>query len=446
MSKRAFISIEDKIVKAYIGDPRILKEENFYELDLESLNEFLKKHEVKDLIISQFTDSLISLRFDVPFGRKIQKKKKLLDGIIKGEIRKRYPSLNNFSYSYNFYESAAGAYFRCYLLDESFLNSLNNLIFQGIDIIAFYPSFIPLRELIKNKYESEKSYLICQFSQNNRYIFLFDGDELIFQRKYESSGSPLDEEDMININMTVSYSIQNLRIAPERVFFIGIERKEIEGLKIHYEFIDLPDNFNQYATLFSLIKFEKSLRGKEFFLLEYKKYLSTKKYLNLFSLILLSFIFLIIIYNFSIIYEIFNLKKSFSSIRSEIAQNKASFLNLQAEIDFFEKNLKPIIQLRNKQNLETDIRLSLYQISEASKDEQIEINSIDIENKMPQKVKVEGIIMGRNFTERQKIFLHFKDKLHEGGLKITRENWEIIKGEFSIEGEYESQRFLQQKN
>ncbi len=443
MSKTAYISIEGADVQVYISTGKTLNEENFYKFELKDLPEFVRNKGVKELIISQFLPNLITFRFNLPFAYKNLKKKKILDGIVMGEIRKRYPALHNFSFIYKLYEGAAGAYVRCYLLDEANFDTVNKLIIEGLNVKAFYPNFLPLIELLKVREELVKhDQIICLFSGKLRYIFVLHGEELILQRSFESSVESLGDEDVININMTVSYSIQNLRIKPEKVIFIGERQQEIEGLTISYDFLEIPENINALTIPFCLFKFQSQLKGKEFFLPEYKKYLSTSKYINygIGSLLLASILFLF--YNLYILNEINGQWRILNFYRNEMALKERDFLVLQEQINYFEKNLSPFINLQNRKNSEGDIRGSIYPISEASKIKEVQINSIDIENKVPQKIKITGNIAGYSFTERQKAYLDFKNTLVEKGFKISNEKWDITNGDFTLEGEYEARRTL----
>lgn len=443
MSRTAYISIEGTDVQVYISTSKTPKEENFYKVELKDFPEFIRKKGIKDLIISQFLPNLITFRFNLPFTQKTIKKKKILDGIAMGEIKKRYPDLNNFSFIYKLYESAGGLYIRCYLLDEANFDTVNKLIIEGLNVKAFYPSFLPLIELLKAREELVKNdQIICLLSGKLRYIFVLHGEELILQRSFESSVESLGEEDVLNINMTVSYSIQNLRIKPEKVIFIGTKQQEIEGLTISYDFLEISENINAFTVPFCLFKFQSQLKGKEFFLPEYKTYLSTSKFINYaFGLLILASI-LFLFYNLSILNEISRQGSLLNFYRNEITLKERDFFDLQEQINHFEKNLRPFINLQNRKNSEGDIKVSLYPISEASKIKEVQINAIDIDNKKPQKIKIIGKISGHSFTETQKAYLDFKHTLVEKGFKISDEKWDITKGDFTLEGAYEAQRIL----
>jgi len=468
MAKKAYISIEGNQAKVFINKGNV-EEGEFYNVNPKELSEFIKEKGIKEAVIAQFIPNLISFQVSVPFASKI-KNRKLLSGIVMAEIRKRYPAMQNFSFIYNLHETAGKAYLRCYVADEESLSFVNKIILEGVNVIAFYPLFLPLIEVVKTRSEKiEKAQIICLFSDNFRMLFVLQGDEMLLQRSLALSASPqkkasqlalsaspqekaslfeaeeknLTDEDVININMTVSYAVQNLRIKPEKVIFIGIKKQEIEGLTIPFEFIEFSPNLQNYAVPVYLKQFEKKLTGYEMFLPEYKRYLQNRKYLNYASFVLLLFAFLLVIYNFSLFSEIDSYRKTLNSYRTEVSAKEKDFFVLQDSIKNFEKNLKPYIELQRKVNSLGDVRAPIEPLGEASKIKGVEINSIDIENGQPQKIKISGKIIGMSFTERQQSFMDFKNISVSKGLKITNEKWDLIKGEFALEGEYDAQRFLQ---
>jgi hypothetical protein len=455
MAKKAYISIEGNQAKVFINRGNV-EEGEFYNVNPKELSEFIKEKGIKEAVIAQFIPNLISFQVSLPFASKI-KNKKLLSGIVMAEIRKRYPAMQNFSFIYNLHETAGRAYLRCYVADEESLSFVNKIILEGVNVIAFYPLFLPLIEFIKTKSEKiEEAQIICLFSDNLRMFFVLQGDEMFLQRSLALSASPqgkaslfeaeeknLTDEDVININMTVSYAVQNLRIKPEKVIFIGIKKQEIEGLTIPFEFIEFSPNMQNYAVPVCLKQFEKKLTGNEIFLPEYKRYLQNRKYLNYASFVLLLFAFSLIIYNFSIFSEIDGYRKTLNSYRIKVSAKEKDFFILQDSIKNFEKNLKPYIELQRRFNSFGDVRAPIEPLGEASKIKGVEINSIDIENGQPQKIKISGKITGMSFTERQQGFTEFKNISVSKGLKITNEKWDLTKGEFALEGNYDAQRFLQ---
>lgn len=430
---KAYISIEEGKAKVF------LPKNQFFEVEARELPAFLKERRIKEAVVCHFLPNLITLRLTLPFTQKTIKKKKLLDGIVMGEIRKRYPPTANFAFTYQVYESEGGGYVRCYLLDEEYFDTVNNLIINNINLIGFYPSFFPLLELLRAKnFIKDEGYIVCLISDNTRFLYVFNKDELLLKRSYESSSKNIEDEDILNINMTVSYSLQSLRIKPEMVLFIGSDRQEIDGLTISYDFIDIPVRENREVTAYLLYNFEKNLRGKELFLTEQRKFIQNRNYFRYASLVIAGVALFLFVYDISFISQILKNHISLSLLKKEIDAKQSDFKLLQERVSYFDKNVKPLLTLQNRKNSEIGIKASLYPISQASEVQGVEITSVDIENKVPQKIKIAGKISGMGYSERYIVYSKYKDKLTEQGLKILSEQWDFNKEDFSIEGEYEA--------
>jgi len=437
MTKEAYISIEGVHAKIFIPKGKNIERGIFYQIETNELLTFLKENKIKQVTVSQFIPDFITLTIPIPFASRILKNKKLLNGITITEIRKKYPAIQNFSYFYKPYESAGRTYLRCYIVFEEQFNIFSNLVINGINVKAFYPSFIPIVEIVRDYQNSlDINQIICYFSKNLRFLFILKKDEVIFQRFYESEPDKMTDEDVVNINMTVNYALQNLRINPEKIFFIGIKAKEIEGLNISYEFLNFSP-FEEYILPISLQNIKDNLKGKEFSPSEYTNFKKIKRYFQIAVSVLLLIGLILIFNNFAMIKEVQINKKHLNVLRNEILAKEKEIFTLQDSIKYFEENIKPFLELQNKKNSLNDIRASIYPVSEAGKIKESQISSIEVENTKPQKIKITGKISGNSFTEREVAYTKFKDILINKGFIITKENWSFIKGEFNLEGNYE---------
>lgn len=430
MRKRAYISIEEEIIKV------LIPKNQFFEVEKERLLDFLKEKEIKETIICQFLTNLISFKINLPFSQKYFKRKKLIYGIVTSEIRKRYPLIRNFAFNYQIHESNGSSYVRCYMIEEGF-DIINDLIINKIDVKGFYPSFMPIVEILNfQKNILEEDYIACVFARNRRFIYVFSKKELLLQRSYDTSSTGLDMDDLQNINMTLSYSLQNLRIKPNKVIFIGIEKQEISDLSISYDFIEFPSDLSNFALAFSLNKFEKQLKGKELFNPEYKKFIERKNYLK-YAGTFIGILSILLVFYISVIFiQVLENYEKIEISKKEI-NNYRDIISLQEKITAFDRSLKPFIQIQNKKNSEGDTKLLIHLISKASQINGIDISTIEIANKNPQKIKIVGKIIGTNNFEKQTFYLEFKNRLIGNGVKILSEQFDFIKGEFSLEGEYE---------
>lgn len=436
--KKAYISIEEGKAKVF------LLRDQFFEIESKELISFLNEKGIKEAVISQFLSNLITFKFILPFTAKSLTKKKVLDGIIMSEIRKRYPTLSNFAFNYQIYDGEGGRYVRCYILDDENFDTVNNLFINNIDIKGFYPSFFSIVELLRaNNLLTDEGFIVCLISDNIRFLYVFRKDELLLQRSYEGSSSKIEEDDILNINVTVSYSLQNLRIKPERVIFIGAERQDINGLKVSYDFIENFQIEKKYNSAYLLHILEGKLKGKELLLTEHKKFINKRNYFKYASAFLGSLAIILAIYNVSLFGKVVNNYQSINMLKKQINSKQSDFNLLQEKILFFDKNIKPLISLQNKRNIEGGVKASIYPVSQASQVKGIEITSLDIENNISPKIKIVGKILGMSYSEKHLVYNEFKHKLVQNGLKILSEQMELTKEDFSIEGEYDTKGLLQ---
>lgn len=435
MIKKAYLSIEGKSVKAVIPKKNI-ENAQFLEFPVDELLDFIKKNSIKELYLSVFFSELYTFRFSLPL--QIPEKKKILEKLVFNEIRKRYPSIQQFSFIYE----PLKKWIRCYMVPEQSYQFIEEFIKAKVNIKALYPMHIPLISLINSYSElMEKNKIVCFFSEKSRFLFVFDNSEMIFMREFEGS-EDLTEEDVTNINMTVNYSIQNLRVSPDEVIFIGTKEKEISGLILPYRFLSILPNSEKYTVPLSMVLFEKDLKPRSILPQQYKNFKRKIKYLNYVSFVLLIIAVILSGYNLELFYKVKSIYSSIISQRQYILSREQEFFDVQKSIKQLETEIKPFIELQNQRNSLIDTRYILMSLGQA-KPELIKINSIEIINSQKPEIKIKGEARGKNFSERQISYLNFKSSLSQKGFRITNENWDLIKGELSIEAEYEYPGILQ---
>lgn len=439
MNKRAYIDIEGELIKVLIPS----KKDEVILLSKDKILEFLKQNKIKRIVNCSFYPELISIRIPLPLSGKQLKNKKIIQGFVKSEIGKKYPNIRDFSYYYEIIQQDQRAWIRVYLIGQEYLEIINNLIINDIEVIGNYPLFLIVRELLLHVQKVDNTcQIVCLLSGKIRYIFIFRGKEMIFQRVYETEQESLGSDDVININMTITYSIQNLRINPEKVIFIS-KKQDISGISIPVEFLTLEDEtiFNYEDLVLNLLKkFENKLRDKKILYEDYKKFIQTKNYLKyaFYLISLLCIIFLL--YTSSLLAKMLEKSKEINLYKKEISYKKEIFLNLKREIEEFEKTSKPLIELYSQKASFPDMRIPINSIAKASKLTQLEINSIEIENKTPQRIKITGKVIASSFSEKQLIYSNFKESMQNEGFRLSQDRWDFTKGEFTLEAEYEPKR------
>lgn len=430
MRKRAIITTEDKLIKVFIPSERDPEKKIPTFLSNKDLIEFLKEKNIGHVSLCSFYPELISLKIPLPFTGKNVRNKKIIEGFLKSELSKRYSSDTKIAYYHEVIEKNERAWIRLYVISEKDLELINSLILQKTEIEGNYPLFILIRSYLEAVQKIDNScQIFCLFAEKFRYLFIFDGSEMIFQRSYESGEKSISDEDVININMTLSYAIQNLRVNPEKIVFIGAKESDITDISIPMEFLPFEiKSINEALKIF-----EKQLRGKELLTGEYKSFKKSKKALSYASFFILLLTFLFAFNTATVILDISKKSWEKNILKSHSSYDKEKFLSLKKAIDEFKMNSLPLLQLYNEKNSTPEIKAIINTVAEASNINYLQINSIEIENAKPQKIKISGNIKGKNFSENQMIYNNFVDRLEGKGLRVSLSKWELAKGEYSIE-------------
>lgn len=439
MLNKAYLSIEGKYVKAVITKKNI-ENAQFLEFHVDELLDFIKENSIKEVYMSVSFSELYTFKLSFPF--QISEKKKILEKLVFNEIRKIYPNIQRFSFMYETYMADSRTWIRCYMIPESSYQFIEEFIEARVNIKALYPLHIPLIFLVNSVSELiEKNKIVCFFSGKSRFLFVFEKTEMILMREFEGS-EDLTDEDIININMTMNYSIQNLRVIPNEVILIGVKKRELSGLSLPYRFLSILPEYEKYTVPLIMVLSGEDLKRKSILPEQYRRFKKTIKYLNYASFVFIITMIALFGYNLESFYKIKSIYSSMISQRQYVLEHEQEFFDIDKKIKKFETEMKPFIELQNKRNSMVDMRYLLKSIGQA-KTEFIQIISVEILNAEKPELKIKGKSIGKSFSERQMSYLNFKASLHQGGFKIINESWDITKGELSIDAIYEHTRVLQ---
>lgn len=436
--KKGFISIEGEKSKSAVIK-RDIESAQFLEFKSEEVVDFIKENSIKEVYLSVAFPDLLTFKFTLPF--QIPGRKKILQKLVFNEIRKRYPSIQNFSFLYETYIEPAKSWIRCYVVQEDSYQFIDEIISANVNIKAFYPVHVCVLCLINYYSElTEKNKIVCLVSGKSRFIFVFEKSEMVLSRQYEGEEN-LTDDDLININMTVNYSIQNLRVLPEEIVFVGIQKREIQGLTLPHRFLSLMPETEKYSVPLLMALFEKDLKQKSMLPLQYTRFKKAVKYLKYPVGIMLLMIVFLTAYNVSVFYKTKSLYETMLSHKQYIMKQAQDFFSVQNTIKNFEINLKPFVELQNKRNSFMDTRFPLYSLSQ-TKTEFIRIDSVEILGGEKPRIKIKGQSTGQNFSQRQFSYLNYKLALSQNRFKVVNESWDITKGDFSIDAIYEHEGIL----
>jgi hypothetical protein len=112
-------------------------------------------------------------------------------------------------------------------LDEYFVFFVDNAEIDGLverflargkRLKALYPNMLAVLKVLPTR---QKPYICHYETGDKKNLFLISNGKVLFTRSAPSIGAGVLDYDMQNINMTVNYCRQTLRIEPEQVLFVG---------------------------------------------------------------------------------------------------------------------------------------------------------------------------------------------------------------------------------
>jgi hypothetical protein len=447
LSKQVAVSFEDNLVKVVyassdkgrtvVQKTTIFKDEEF--------DSFLKTTRLPDLTVVCHFKRFYSDIMIAPPAKPAYLKK-----IVEAEIRKRFPELRDFSY---FYSVPAGTTAGEKGLREVFFfavdnNELNEIVERfnkyGKSAKYIYPNVLTLSHLIRSSDDwKNKTVLSLLISEKDRTLFLAKNGKVCFVRVTPSLGREITDVDIDNINMTVSYCRQNLRLYPELIILMNTVKKEsgfntiIPTTNIIYPMsvIASEETLRNFAAPVSAIIFGKQLRNDNLLPRKYGVLYTQKRiasyavvFFLLFSLIALGHILI----NLS---EIFLINKKINLLRKDLA-------GIDAVTSVYEKDMErmqqflPLINFVNESHSSPDILQALVSLKFLPM-ENVQIKTIQLNNKKDSSlIQVSGIIKAKNYGDMHRIFIklltHFSNV---PGMKVISKNIELRDGHFQIDVE-----------
>ncbi len=153
-------------------------------------------------------------------------KEKIAKKIMEAEIRKRFPDLKESAYfSISNGEVAQEGRkmderFICAIEEEELSRITSLFARHDKTIIALLPGYLPISRLAADADDDTPTLLIAA-TPKGKTILLIKKNALLFVRRLESADAGYTAIDIQNINMTVNYCRQSLRLNPAKAIFIG---------------------------------------------------------------------------------------------------------------------------------------------------------------------------------------------------------------------------------
>jgi len=375
-------------------------------------------------------------------------KRAYLDTIVETEIRKRFPELKLFSFFYTVLadksaeEKGAREVFFFAVDNSEIDNVVERFDRQGKTIKAVYHDIFTVSHLVQSQDTKMYKTVLCLLASNaEKSLFLVKNGQVRFIRITPSRGKDVQDMDIDNINMTVSYSQQQLRLNPERLVLLNSAIKEDQGKTVipavrvtSHEKVMLPEEaFQDFIIPLSAIIFGDILKNDNLLPKKYKML-----YVQRFA-VSYSIAFFLLFSLIGLSYLMINLS-DISTLRGKIELLRKEIVGAESVVAGYDKNsaelqqIRPLINLVNDARSGADIEKVLASLNFLPM-ESIDIQSIQLNNKKASlQIQISGNIHANNLGNMhhtfQKLISNFT---RDTSMVILSRNLDLKSGKFQIE-------------
>jgi len=225
MGQQIAVSFEDERVKVVYGSLRkgtvtVQKTVTFKE---EELDHWLAVEKARHFIVVCQFNAFFSDTVLLPPA-----KDKYLAKMVEAEIRKKFPECKDFSYFFTVLGTKEAG---LRPVKEVFFYAVDNGILRNIverfdrfnkKVTLLCPDVLALSHMVQATDQATGKTTLCMTTtEGGRTLFLLKGGELRFIRAVQSLGSDIHEMDVDNINMTISFCRQSLRVDPHQLVLVN---------------------------------------------------------------------------------------------------------------------------------------------------------------------------------------------------------------------------------
>lgn len=450
MAQRFVISFEEgniKAVSALISGKNVVIQ-NAISFTDEEFDGFLEKERTDEfIVVCDFKTSYSDIIYiPVVKGRYLEK-------VIKSEISRKFPELKEFSFLYNLLgvRTIDGK-----KKNEVFVFAVNNSDIEKIierfsrynKVITYLvPSVFSLARTVPF---SEEPVLCVSETGTEKKLFLLKNGKILFFRASQAIDKGISDFDPQDINMTINYCRQSLKLNPSQLLLIGSLCSKYEVNSI----VSLPPaclNYNpkiraaretviEFIAAVSSIPVDKSvtafLRQNSILTAGYKTFQRIKTALSYSSIL---FLFIVLFgggYIAAKSFSVMETKNKIASLRSEINGMESSsheYMNHKAEV----QKLIPLVELTNRMNSTPDFQRALLALSHLTLTN-ILINSANLTGEgAALKLTIAGSVKEDSLAEMQMRYQNLVDSLlMTEGVIVSSKRIEINSKTFHIEATF----------
>jgi len=473
--KRVSISIQQGVVKIVYATikGKVIWIDDFITISQKEFENFLKQEKEKRFYLNIYFDEMIQEIFSFPPAKKSD-----LNKMIQIELSNLYPQIELTDWLYCYFllnervdKGKRKKDISVFAIPKSSVDKIIKLFLtHKKEIIALCPNYLPLLNLIP-KMDFPAIYFYKSNSINST-ILLIKEKRIYLVRNVIGNTDEVGNLDIQNINMTINYSIQKLKIDPRYVFIIGSQKisKKLNILP-NRPFVTLlnstinilnnvadKEKMDEYILPISMLSPE-NIKNSLFSNIQRTPHwvcgylpLDYKFLKKLMIYIRTSIYIMIIMFPFLLsilIFQITKLKdKDFyiESLRKNIGEINNIWIKYQSVINNWNKYAMAINMINNS-TASFSPNEFLFKLSKTVL-EGINIKSIKIEKKEYMFIfSIKGIVKGENFTEKQRKFRMFLELLKTiQNINILQKKFSFEKGNFNIIGEIKIKSFSSKEN
>ena len=447
LNKQVAVSFEDNIVKvvyasSHKGRTIVQKTMVFKEEDFDS---FLKTTKLPDLTVICHFKKFYSDTMTAPPTKTAYLKK-----IVESEIKKRFPDLKDFSYFFSIIsektsgeKGAREVFF--FAVDNSELTEIIERFNKfGKSVKYIYPDIVTLSCLIKSSDElNSKTVLPMFISGTDRTLFLVRNGQICFIRVTPSSVPDLTDVDVDNMNMTVSYCRQKLRLNPEFLILMNAVKK-VGPLNTIIPTVPIAppagvlaseETIKNFIVPISAIFFGQTLKNENLLPIKYKTLYTHKSIASHAAIVFLILSLIGLVHIFINISQISLVNEKINLLRKELAEINAITVAYDKDAEKMQ-HILPLINFVNEAHASPDMQKALLSLKFLPM-ENVHIKTIQVNNKKDSLlIQLTGIIHAKNYGDMYKIFVNLLNNFHKtSGMTVISKNIELRNGHFQIDVE-----------
>ena len=445
MNRRIAVSLENGSVRVVYGDVRkgsVAIEKSLIFSDAE-FDRYLETTNDDEFIVVNDFQNIYQDLISIPPAED-----KYLRALVELEIRKRLPELKNFSFFFEVLRDVQREgrrtkdIFFFAVTDEEIENVLDRFISRDKTVSYLYPNVLPLARFIHIAGEEEGQPLLGVVDMGmNKTMFLTVGNRLNFVRVAQSYQKGVSDLDVDNVNMTIAYCRQVLRLNPSKVVYLGSEPEASVGATVvptakavfGENVLAFAETLRENVVPVASILYARELRESSLLPERYRGLHVQRKVMAYAVLFLLLFSVLGIGYGALKFTDLMLTKSEIVKVRREIAARQGIIEDYEKTTEEFTK-LEPLIRFIQTANRFPDTQKALASLQAFSMDG-IRVASIDVRDDGEGMVlQIEGAIGAATYKELQGRYEHLLATVKEiKGFEIVSQGLELKDKRFRVD-------------